>query len=116
MTDDEHEDATEYGLIMPFTVTASHGGPYEDQAFIAGYQAGQVDQSLAAAVAIGVNRLVVTVYTPLVPQIELIGMKHGFTGFTAEKHAAELAEWSLVTLERPHGCWLGDAEGDNHGH
>lgn len=91
------DDDIEYALVMPFVVCQSHGGPYEDQAFVAGYQAGQIDRALRAAAAIGATQLRATVYAALVPQLELIGMNHGFPSMTAE-NSDGTPEWSLVTF------------------
>lgn len=64
---------------LPFVVTVSVGGPFEDRAFMAGYQMGRVVEGLRAAVEIDattvrflrVNRL-------LLPQIEMDGEAHGY--------------------------------------
>jgi len=71
-----------YELVLPFVVCASVGGPYEDQAFVAGYQAGQVDRALATVAAVGGLGLKVTVYAALAKQLDLIAMKHGFVSTT----------------------------------
>lgn len=37
------DEPDEYALVMPFTVVASVGGPYDDDAFAAGFTAGRID-------------------------------------------------------------------------
>lgn len=44
---DEHE--ADFGLVMPFVVVVSHGGPYEDAAFAAGWECGRIDEALTDA-------------------------------------------------------------------
>lgn len=78
MSDHEEPGHERWGLVMPFVVCSSKGGPYEDTAFVAGYQAGGIDMALAAQSAISGEGMRVTVYTALVPQLDLIAMRHGF--------------------------------------
>lgn len=106
MTDSLDEPQPDgYSLVYPFVVCASHGGPYDDNAFVAGVQLGRIDQALETATVLGVDRLSFTVFTTLVHQLELVGMARGFpivtateVGETAE-HAA-MPQWSHVTFER----------------
>lgn len=99
------DDAAEYGLVFPFVACASNGGPYEDEAFVAGVQLGRTDQALEAAALIGALRLTFTVRTALVKTLELCGMARGFPTITAEQVEATedhdaMPEWSVVTFER----------------
>ena len=89
------DDAME--LVFPFVVCQSNGGPYDDDAFTAGYQCGRADSALAAAAAVGASRATFTVGTGLVAQVELIAMHHGFTYIRVEE-CEETPEWSLVTV------------------
>lgn len=101
----EEEPATEYGLVYPFVVCRSAGGPYEDQSFVAGVQAGMATAALTAISGAGGDGYHATVYPPLVAQLELIAMHHGFhhtatetfneDGFEDE-HPGEWVMWS---------CW-----------
>lgn len=65
----------EYGLVMPFTVCATEGGPYDDAAFVAGYQCGLIEARMTA------GDPVVKEYVPppLVPQIDLLAMRFGYS-------------------------------------
>lgn len=84
-------------LAVPFIVCQSQGGPYEDESFVAGYQAGRIDMALAAAASVGAKSATYTVMTTLVKQLELIGMHRGFPNVTAEQ-PEEAPEWSFVTF------------------
>lgn len=64
---------------MPFVVCRSRGGPYDDDAFVAGYQCGEIDKALSVAAVIGTQRLrFPIVYASLLPQLDLVAMRHAF--------------------------------------
>lgn len=99
------DDAATYGLVFPFVACQSHGGPYDDEAFVAGVQLGRIDLALENAALIGAQRLQFTVRTALVKTLELCGMARGFPTITAEQVEATdehdaMPEWSVVTFER----------------
>lgn len=71
---DEDEDQ-HLELVMPFTVCASEGGPYEDEAFCAGFTAGQLDRELRVDHPVGYI-LGYTAPPALLPQLDLIAMRH----------------------------------------
>lgn len=97
--DQPEDDEPEYELVYPFVACQSQGGPYEDQAFVAGVQLGKLTQSLEIASTLGVERLTTrTIYTSLVPQVELAGMAYGFPFMSAEECGDEAPEWSYVTF------------------
>lgn len=85
-------------LVMPFVVTASHGGPFEDTAFVAGYQAGSIDARLAVLAAAEAHSLKVTVHTTLLSQLDLIAMRHGYR--VEHDPSDEWPEWTTWTAER----------------
>lgn len=92
------EPPAEYGLVIPFVACASKGGPYDDDAFVAGYQAGRIDNALSVARTVGTTGLKATAATSLVRQLDLIAMHHGFQ---AKAEACEGAEgWSFITFSR----------------
>lgn len=95
MDDDEHE-AT-HGLVMPFVVTTSHGGPYDDKAFVAGYTAGRIDAKLEAVRTI-YAKIEAYVDPALVPQLDLIAMQHGYS-FTHKPWDDFPYEWTRATFE-----------------
>jgi hypothetical protein len=84
-------------------VCQSNGGPYEDEAFVAGFQAGEISQALRAAKAAGAFRLVRTVRTDVVKQLDLIAMDAGFTLRVTEVEETEdhpaMPEWTFAIFE-----------------
>jgi hypothetical protein len=93
----EGEEDEGYGLLMPFTVCASQGGPYDDAAFVAGYTAGLLDGRLADPD----NGWPIAQQVPsaLVPQLDLLAMRHGWN-ITSEPWGEHPDEWTLVTFTR----------------
>lgn len=89
MSDDEN---IEMDLIMPFVTVASQGGPYDDDAYVAGYEMGQLDAALAA----GPDELAATVRSENAIQADLIAMRHGYA-CTTEVYAPS-PEWSIVSF------------------
>lgn len=87
-----------YDLLFPFIVCQSQGGPYEDDAFVAGYQAGQIDKALAAVSAGDGTQAKFTVRSMLVPQLELIAMNRGFPVMVAEPWDEHPEDWTFVTF------------------
>ncbi len=97
MTADEAFDAgdTQFGLVMPFVVCQSQGGPYDDAAFVAGYECALLDSVLRQRPdAVDQN-----VHSACVPQIDLIAMQHGYK-LTAEPWADDPETWTVVHLVR----------------
>jgi hypothetical protein len=97
---DEDEDAaSQFELVMPFVVVASKGGPYDDEAFVAGWSCAEIDQALNA-VAPWRATFQRTVRTEVVPQVDLIAMKHEYT-LTHDDPDVDLERndgWTMVTL------------------
>lgn len=90
MSDD---DEFNYDLVMPFLPVQSKGGPYDDDAFVAGYAMGLLDAELGGSVfdqgrAVNVENR---------EQADLIAMRHGFVAeFTDE----DVPGWVCMTLRR----------------
>lgn len=61
-----------YELVMPFVVTASHGGPYADESYVAGYRCGQIDERLGLF-----REWSGPIEAEVLKQVDLIAMKHG---------------------------------------
>lgn len=103
-SDDHNEFDHELELVVPFIVVESKGGPYDDQAFVAGYQVGEIDVRLAFANMAGAQ----TVKFPIVrrsllAQLELHGMRYGFTSMEASEatsHIPASDEWCSLTFAR----------------
>ena len=100
MTDELDQPESEgYSLVMPFTVVRSVGGPYDDDAFTAGWAAGAIDRTLQLlADEAAVRELTFTVRTDLVPQLELVGMRHQFP--VMRSAVTEVQEWSSIVFAR----------------
>lgn len=91
---EEHEgpQEPEYGLLMPFVVVASKGGPYDDASFVAGARM----KALWDRCELGIeDSFEVYEPTPLVPQLDLVAMQFGYRiDATPWWEAPE--EWALV--------------------
>lgn len=70
---EEHEDSG-HALVMPFVVVASKGGPFDDQAYCAGYEAGLFNAGLALG-----RDVSGTVRTDNLRQLDLIAMRYDRT-------------------------------------
>lgn len=86
-----------YGLVMPFVVVTSKGGPWDDQAYVAGYEMGLLD----ARLQLGIVGDGYQIHTWNIPQADLIAMRHGYTanGEISDDHP----EWAFVTFEAGSG-------------
>jgi hypothetical protein len=87
-----------FGLVYPFVVCQSKGGPYDDSAFVAGCQFGQVAAE-AKQIPKGQSRAWY-VYPEIVAQLDLLAMHEGLH-LTSEPWDEHPEEWALVTLRRP---------------
>lgn len=85
-----------YSLVMPFVACRSQGGPYDDQAFSAGYHAGLIDKSLEVAAIAGADELRLTARSALTPQLDLIAMRWGFS--LVHQPCPEAHGWSYCTF------------------
>ncbi len=88
------EPTADYSLVMPFVVCASQGGPYDDAAFVAGWELGALDHLLSTVFA--PRTLQRTVRVASIPQVDLIAMRHRFTVTKVDADD----EWALVTFVR----------------
>lgn len=83
-----------YELVMPFVVVTSKGGPYDDDAYVAGYEMGLLDAQLKA----GPDRHTVTVRTDNAAQADLLAMRYGYT--CQAEPSEEWPEWTYATFTR----------------
>jgi hypothetical protein len=89
-------DAT-YELKMPFVVVTSVGGPYDDNAYVAGWEAKTIQIQLAGlAEQSGPLIMVALVLIENQPQIDLVAMQEGWT--VAFEYAD--AYWVTATFKR----------------
>lgn len=102
MTAHEHGQRDNgYELVMPFVVVASKDGPYDDLAYAAGWEAGQIDLLLGHLDFIPGSkmRLPQAVRTDNTPQLDLIAMKHDLVASFDDAGDG----WSWMLLEREAG-------------
>ena len=69
-------DDREYELVMPFVSVSSKGGPYSDESFTAGFQAGEISGKLSERVILATTFLI---YSELISQVDLIAMRYGYS-------------------------------------
>lgn len=96
----EADEIGDYGLVMPFVVCQSQGGPFDDDAYVAGYEMGLLDAHLRhwePEDLLAQGYLDQTMRAENQPQIDLIAMKHGFTAQFDDAGDG----WTYVTLRRP---------------
>lgn len=79
---------------MPFNVVASKGGPYEDQAYVAGFEAGRIWGRLEDMSRYG-GADVDTVHTTNLPQLDLVAMHFGYI---LETTSPDIDGWTHITL------------------
>ncbi len=90
-------------LVMPFVTVQSVGGPHEDDAYVAGYQMGQLWVRLATAAANELEFGHLTILAASRTQADLIAMHHGFTAEFGEfEGTSEYVDMS-VTRAMPVG-------------
>ena len=93
---DQLDDAI-YGLVMPFIVVTSEGGPYDDDAYAAGWEAKTIQiQLIGLAEQSGPLIMVASVLIENQPQIDLVAMQQGWT-VAFEPHDDE---WVTATFQR----------------
>ena len=105
MTDEDRAEPEGMTLVVPFIVCTSKGGPYDDNSFVAGFQAARVDHMLEVAALVCAERVAIpfAVATDLVPQLELLGMHRGFPVIEAAQveetpEYQAMPQWSFVTF------------------
>lgn len=85
-------DEKGYEIVFPFVNVASKGGPYEDEAYTAGYQMGMLHMFLQGHTHI-VHKT--TIRTVDAKQAELVAMHNGYTSVI---EVSEFDEWSYATF------------------
>lgn len=76
------EEGFGYDMVMPFLPVQSKGGPYEDGAFVAGYQMGLLDAQLSGR-SFDQGQ---AIYVENREQADLLAMRYGYTAeFTDEE-------------------------------
>lgn len=89
---------SQFDLVMPFVVVVSSDGPFDDDAYVCGFEAGDIDRYLGSD---GVYLpWTVTVHTDNLPQLDLIAMRHRYRMLVLE-HEEPVEGWSLVQFVAP---------------
>lgn len=99
MSDPMPEDGeAEYGIVMPFVLCKSNGGPYDDAAFVSGARMGALEVTLRLAQAIPeLKPRGLYAHPEEAQQIDLLAMRFGFTSH-AEPYSDE---WTLFEFDWP---------------
>ena len=71
-------EEAEYQPVMSIVLAKSNGGPFDDSAVVAGMTCGALDQELVIAAAIHTLPHERYIDLPLMKQVDLIAMKHGY--------------------------------------
>lgn len=87
-------------LLLPFIACASEGGPYPDDAFNAGVECGKILAELGHCEAIGATPRPRWLIAGIVPQVDLIAMRFGYTVTTEESD--ERGRYVRIAFARPH--------------
>lgn len=96
--DDIHEQT--YELVYPFIHTKSHGGPYEDEAFVAGFHCGRIERLMAIASNLG-QPCEFEAYYSLYGQIDLMAAHHGYTVECRRTDESLHPDWATFMCSLP---------------
>lgn len=91
MSDQSTEDDG-FNLVMPFITVTSVGGPFDDDAYVAGYEMGKLD----AILEMGLAQHSVAIQTANVAQADLLAMRHGYRCVT--EPTAGAPDWAFATF------------------
>lgn len=89
---DDHE--TEHGLVMPFVAVQSRGGPYDDEAYCAGYEMGRLDAILDRDDEYPLHEPL-AIQAANREQADLIAMRHGYV---AEVALSDVEGWAHLRV------------------
>lgn len=97
MTDiDPPEEPEGFGLLIPFVCVTSKGGPFDDLAFVAGVQYGEISAELKDGTFPDDGKMV---YSAIVQQLDLLAMHLKLVMF-ADAWDEHPEEWTKVRFER----------------
>ena len=72
MTHPSHDDGSPFDLSIPFVVCESVGGPFDDAAYLSGFELGVIYARLVAAKAVDAHIDSVVVHDHNVPQLTIL--------------------------------------------
>lgn len=93
----DQEEPAQYEMVMPIVLAKSSGGPYDDAAVVAGMTCGALDQELAVTKALHTLPRERYIDAPLLKQVDLIAMKHGYV--TVLGDLDEASGWQMVAFD-----------------
>lgn len=88
----------EYSLVMPFVTVDSVGGPHDDASYVAGWEMGHLDATLALCEPMQVLPEPRMLRAVNLPQVDLIAMKYGLVSAVSEVEGAP--DWRSVRFTR----------------
>lgn len=100
MSEDENEEELGFELGIPFVLCTSKGGDLDDQSFVYGYLCGMIAAEMSVAAALRDNSQIFGapsaryVQTVVIPQLDLIAMRYGFT--LMHEPSDDVDGWSWV--------------------
>lgn len=100
MTHPDEPTSDGYSLVMPFVACASKGGSYDDNAYAAGYEAGQLDALLSSNNPNISHSLHVVIHSGNRQQADLIAMRHGYTTTVETPVDPALSDWLHATFTK----------------
>ena len=90
------------GLVVPFTACQSQGGPFEDDAFVHGFDVGALHAEMQILAAVGATPRARWLKPGILDQADLFAMHHGYVMKRGETEPA--AGWVHVEFTSTSGC------------
>lgn len=94
----DEEKPAGWELTLPFVVCQSEGGPYDDRAYVAGWEMGMLAGRLRAARPLGLGLPTVTIHEANRPMLDLLAMEIGATLVDLD-WPGSVDGWALIRLE-----------------
>lgn len=94
---DEPEDTESYELAMPFVTVKSNGGMFDDEAYVCGFEAGQLDSRMAQ-ISPFLDYYATAIHAANRKQADLIAMRYGYA--VEFEECGEDCDWLHVTFVR----------------
>lgn len=104
MSDNDDEVGHPFGMVMPFLPVTSKGGPFDDNAYAAGWECGQIAALLEYSSEVPgtlaeSQRLKLPVRTANVDQLDLVAMHHGFV-IDEREPWEDGSEWTFIRFRK----------------
>lgn len=100
MTDPQDQPQHDgHSLAVPFTACASNGGPYDDQAFVGGFDCGAMHTEMRLLRTLGATPAARWVKPAILDQLDLLAMDSGYT--IKRGRVDEASRWTWVQFIAP---------------